>query len=186
MEFPQSPELCPTLSLGYLCFSSHTVTIHLKEMPWRLVMALPLSTLLRLLWSLPSVCSLLFTANTPSSRSLPGEWDSKQTSPGIMPRAGDCALWAPQRGLTSAPHSGACPAALPPGCPQESLRCWAPLRGLPSLWQHPARKGLESHTCRCVASFTPEAPGTQGSALCSLSQSECIFPGLSGSFHYSI
>lgn len=171
MEFPQSPELCPTLSLSYLCFSSHTVTIHLKEMPQRLVVTLPLSLLCSGCFGLSHLCIASCSQKTSHLREASLQnGTASQHHLGLRPEQKTLCSVGPTAGPNPVPPGcGTCPEALPPRCPQESLPCWAPLRGFPSLWQHLARKGLESHTCRRVVSFIPKAPGTQDCVLCSLS-----------------
>lgn len=139
MEFPKSPQLCPTPSLSSLHFSSHTATIHLKEMPWGLVMA-PFPSVLC------SGCSefsrlytaLLFTINTPlQENGTASKYHLDQDRPWPMgPRAG------PDPALSG---SVTYPAVLPTWYPKESLPCWAPMRSFPSLWQHLGRKRSDPH-----------------------------------------
>lgn len=165
MEFPKSPQLCPTPSLSSLHFSSHTATIHLKEMPWGLVMA-PLPSVLC------SGCSefshlytaLLFTINTPLRKKSPCRMGQQAN---ITWSRTDLGPWAPEQGLTprslavlpilqSCQHGTrrkACLAGHPWG---DSLVCDSTLVRRDQIHTR--------HTCRHVVSFTPKS--TRHPGLC--------------------
>lgn len=138
-------------------------------------MALPLSvrcTLLRLLWSLPFVYSPPVHSKHPIFETrLPAEQDSKANITWDYAQSRtDLGPWAPEWGLTQRSlavvpvlepcHHGARRKACLAGRPRRASRiCDSTLLG--------RDQGHTKHTCRRVVSFTPKAPGTQASVLCS-------------------